>query len=131
MADDDDAAELAAWLGENGYTTATTAVDVGAPGNRVVRMQHGGCQVTITRDRGQWYVEAGPPDRDGFDMNLWESYLRLREPDMEAATFAEDVRLLHNLLHEIESSLLLDARAVEHLDDLQAWLLETRWSTPV
>jgi hypothetical protein len=128
VGDDQTAAELLAWLEQQGYAQASTVVDEGHPGNRLTRMERGGCRVTVARDRGQWYVDAGPDDRDGFDMNLWEAYLRSQDPPVEPATFEDDARQLRNLLHEIERTLVLDEGAVGHLEGLDAWRQDRRWS---
>lgn len=131
MPDDDDrAARLLDWLQEQGYARAAEVVDERPAGNRMVRMVHGACRVTVTRDRGQWFVEIGPPDIDGFDLNLWEAYLRDMQPALEPPSFADDDRLLRNVLHEIERTLVLDGDAVARLETLRAWRHEARWSQP-
>lgn len=130
MGDDETAASLLGWLAEQGYTRTAEVVDERENGNRLTRVVRGGCQVTVSRDRGQWYVEAGPPDRDGFDMNIWESHLRGEQPALEPAPFDAEVRLLRNLLHEIERTLVLDADAVAELERYRTWVQESRWSSP-
>lgn len=132
MVDDDDAdraSGLIAWLEGMGYMRVAEVVEARPSGNRVTRMVRGQCQVTISRDRGQWYVEAGPLDADGFDMNLWEAYLRDLQPPVEPVTFADEERLLRNVLHEIERILVLDNDAVARLETLRAWRHEVRWSS--
>jgi len=126
--DDERAAGLLAWLEAQGYTRSAEVVDERPAGNRMSRFVRGACQVTVSRDRGQWFVEAGPLDSDGFDMNLWEAYLRDMQPPIEPAAFADDERLLRNVLHEIERTLVLDSDAVPRLETLQAWRQEVRWS---
>lgn len=128
MDDDERAAGLLAWLEEQGYARGAEVVDERPAGNRMSRFVRGACQVTVTRDRGQWFVEAGPADSDGFDMNLWEAYLRDMQPPIEPAAFADEERLLRNVLHEIERTLVLDADAVPRLETLRAWRQEVRWS---
>jgi hypothetical protein len=130
--DEDDAGragELLGWLEKQGYARSAEVVDARPAGNRVTHMVHGACQVTISRDRGQWYVEAGPLDVDGFDMNLWEAYLRDLQPPIEPVAFADEVRLLRNVLGEIERSLVLDHDCVARLQTLRAWRHEVRWSS--
>ena len=129
VGDDETAASLLGWLAEQGYSRTAEVVDERENGNRLTRMLRGDCQVTVSRDRGQWYVEAGPPDRDGFDMNLWEAHLRGEQPSLEPQQFDAEARLLRNLLHEIERTLVLDAEAVESLDRFRAWVQEARWSS--
>jgi hypothetical protein len=128
--DDDRAAGLVDWLQEQGYTRTAEVADVRPSGNRVTRMVRGACQVTVSRDRGQWYVDVGPLDVDGFDMNLWEAYLRDVQPAIEPTPFLDDDRLLRNVLHEIERTLVLDDTAVRRLETLRTWRHEARWSSP-
>lgn len=126
--DQDRATALMAWLEEQGYVRAAEVIDQRPAGNRSTRLVRGTCQVTVSRDRGQWFVEAGPRDVDGFDMNLWEAYLRDLQPAVEPATFPDEERLLRNVLHEIERSVVLDDDAVARLDALREWRNEVRWS---
>ena len=128
MDDDERATGLVAWLEGQGYTRSAEVVDARPAGNRVTRLVRGACQVTVNRDRGQWFVEAGPLDSDGFDMNLWEAYLRDLQPPVEPAAFADEERMLRNVVHEIERTLVLDADAVSRLMALRAWRNEARWS---
>ena len=129
MGDADTATSLLAWLAEQGYETTAEVAGAGAGGNRLTRLVRGTCQVTVSRDRGQWYVEAGPVDRAGFDMNIWEAYLREQLPPPEPMPFADEVLLLRNVLFEIERTVNLDDDAVARLDALQEWVQETRWSS--
>ena len=126
--DEESASELLAWLTEQGY--GITADDRGPSdaGNRSIRLARGTCQATLSRDRGQWYVEVGPADGAGFDINLWEAYLRGEQPQVEPTLFEDDARALRNLLHEIERTLMLDGEAVGRLAGLQEWRQEARWS---
>jgi len=128
--DDERAAELVAWLEAQGYGRVAEVADARPSGNRVTRMVRGACEVTVSRDRGQWFVEAGLPDVDGFDMNLWEAYLRDLQPDIEPAAFDVEDRMLRNLLHEIERTLVLDSDALGRLETLRSWRREVRWSPP-
>ncbi len=128
--DEERAAGLLEWLEGQGYAHAADVADARPSGNRVTRMLRGGCQVTVSRDRGQWFVEAGPADVDGFDMNLWEAYLRDLQPEIEPTGFDVEDRLLRNLLHEIERTLVLDGDALGRLDALRSWRHELRWSPP-
>jgi len=128
MDDDERAAGLLAWLDAQGYTRGGEVVDERPAGNRMTRFVRGACQVTVSRDRGQWFVEAGPLDSDGFDMNLWEAYLRDMQPPIEPAAFADEERMLRNVLHEIERTLVLDSDAVPRLETLRSWRQEVRWS---
>lgn len=131
MDDDAQAADLVAWLLDQGFSTARHGVGDGRPGNRSTSLVHGPCQVTVSRDRGQWFVEAGPRDTAGFDMGLWEAYLRNAMPSLEPTTFGDETRLLRALVYEIERSLLFDADAPERLGALRDWLQETRWSSAI
>lgn len=129
MADDEERAlSLLAWLEEQGYTRSVEVVDERPAGNRTTRLVRGACQVTLSRDRGQWFVEAGPLDSDGYDMNLWEAYLRDLQPPVEPAAFVDEERMLRNVLHEIERTLVLDDQAVPRLETLRTWRQEVRWS---
>ena len=128
MDDDERAAGLLAWLEGQGYARNGEVIDERPSGNRVTRFVRGTCQVTVSRDRGQWFVEAGPLDADGFDMNLWEAYLRDMQPPIEPAAFADEERMLRNVLHEIERTLVLDDEAVPRMETLRAWRQEVRWS---
>jgi hypothetical protein len=128
--DDERAAELVAWLEAQGYGRVAEVADARPSGNRVTRMVRGACEVAVSRDRGQWFVEAGLPDVDGFDMNLWEAYLRDLQPDIEPAAFDVEDRMLRNLLHEIERTLVLDSDALDRLETLRSWRHEVRWSPP-
>ncbi len=132
MPEDDEtrAAGLVAWLVEQGYARVAELADTRPMGNRLIRMVRGTCQVTVSRDRGQWFVEAGPLESDGFDMNLWEAYLRDLQPAVEPAEFKDEARMLRNTLHEIERTLVLDDDAVSRLDALRTWRHEVRWSSP-
>jgi hypothetical protein len=128
--DDDELADgLLAWLGEQGYESTDQATAPGPFGNRRTALRRGTCQVTVYRDRGQWFVEAGPPGVDGFDMSLWEACLRDRQPRLEPAPFADEARLLRNVLHEIERTMVLDGEALPRLGALREWLQEARWSS--
>lgn len=129
--DDERAASLVAWLESQGYRRADQVADTRPSGNQVTCMVRGACQVTVSRDRGQWFVEAGPVDVAGFDMNLWEAYLRDLAPAVEAAAFADEDRLLRNVLHEIERTLVLDDSALPRLETLRAWRHEVRWTPQV
>jgi hypothetical protein len=127
--DDDRAAALIAWLEGQGYVRTAEVAAALAGGNRTTRLTHGPCDVTVSRDRGQWFVEAGPRDGDGFDMNLWEAHLRDLPPPIDPAPFEDEVRLLRNMLHEIERALVLDDEALPRLETLQAWRNDVRWSS--
>lgn len=129
MDDDEQAAALVAWLQEQGYETVAHDVDGGHPGNRLTRLVRGTCQVTLSRDRGQWFVEVGPSDGEGFEIGVWEACLREQTPSLEPPGFAEESRLLQNLLHEVERTLVLDAAAPQRLAALRDWVQETRWSS--
>ena len=125
--DGDRAEALLAWLAEQGYVQAVGVVDPRPGGNRTTRMLRGGCQVTVSRDRGQWFVEAGPIGCDGFDMSLWEAYLRGLQPAVEPPAFADEDRLVRSVLHEIERTLVLDDDALPRLEGLEELRNQARW----
>lgn len=126
--DEDRAVALIAWLEGQGYIRSAEVTTTLPGGNRTSCLNRGTCEVTVTRDRGQWFVEAGPRGGNGFDMTLWEAHLRGAEPPIEPAAFADEARLLRNLLHEIERALVLDDETLPRLDAMQAWREEVRWS---
>jgi hypothetical protein len=129
VGDDETATSLLAWLADQGYETTAEVADERAGGNRTNRLARGACQVTVSRDRGQWYVEAGLPDHAGFDMNIWDAFLSEQLPPSDPLPFADEVRLLRSALFEIELVLALDDDAVARLGSLQSWVQETRWSS--
>jgi hypothetical protein len=126
--DEEAASALLSWLTEQGYTVEGDDRAPDGAGNRTIHLLRGTCQATLARDRGQWYVELGPADAAGFDINLWEAYLRDQPPEIEPTSFEDDARTLHNLLHEVERSLVLDSEALDRLAALQTWRQEARWS---
>jgi hypothetical protein len=86
------------------YTTVEELYDEASFGNALLVLERDGTFVRLTRERGQWLVEASETlTSHGFAPVIWHAFLETSTPPLEVISFDGEAELLLADLARIET----------------------------
>lgn len=119
--------EVSRWLLAAGYERVDGEVDLPF-GDVLIKFRGAACEVTVGRERLQWFVGISPRGGDPVMLpKIWACYLDGTEPDVEnVEPLDTQLEFLYSRLREAEEASERDSQIGDKLCDINLKLIRAR-----
>lgn len=119
--------EISNWLLDAGFERVDKQLE-GPFGNILIQFKGTACEVTVGREKLQWYIGIAPPGGDPVMLpKIWACYLDGTEPDaVNAEPLESQIAFVHNRLGEVAEAVERDSEVGDKLLAINRKLILTR-----